>query len=180
MSLRFPNLPGLRRARAASAVLLAGLALSGCLYRFTGGGLPSNLRTVYVELFENTTPYDILRTEVQRQLQAELPRSLGLRLAPQATADALIRGKLTSYDESTINFDPNASSGGRITANQRRVQITFDAEIYSVKDDKVIWQQSGISAVGNYNPAGESVDVGRDRAIKQIIQKLLEGAQSQW
>jgi hypothetical protein len=150
------------------------------MYSLTGGGLPPNVRTVFVEYFENSTPHEILRADVQRELQQELPRSLGVRLAPQASADAVVRGKLTSYDEATTNIDPNTTPGGRVNAEQRRVQITFDAEIYDVKEDKVIWTGSSISAIGNYNPDRESVDVGRERAVQEIIQKVVQGAQSQW
>jgi len=172
--------PGARRARAASALLAAALLLSGCIYKFTGGGLPSNIRTVYVDLFDNTTPYEFLRADVQRKLQDELPRNLGVRLAPQQTADAIVRGKLTNYDEQVTNFDPN-TPGGRITTNQTRVQITFDAEIYDVKGDKVIWQGSSISAIGLFSrEKGETVELGRRKALEDLVQKLIEGAQSQW
>lgn len=172
--------PGIRLARAASALLAAALLLSGCLYKFTGGGLPSNIRTVYVDLFDNTTPYDFLRSDVQRQLQDQLPRNLGLRLASQQTADAIIRGKLSGYDEAVTNFDPNAP-GGRINSNQTRVQITFDAEIYDVKGDRVLWQGSSISAIGLFSrEKGETVEVGRKKALEDLVQKVIEGAQSQW
>jgi outer membrane lipopolysaccharide assembly protein LptE/RlpB len=180
MSLLSPMTPGLRRARAASAALAAALLLAGCMYRFTGGGLPSHIRTVYVELWENNTPYEFLRADVQRQLQQELPRNLGLRLAPQTTADAVVRGRLNSYEEVVVNIDPNTTPGGRINTQQSRVQITFDAEIYDVKNDAVLWRGSSISAIGNYNPQGESVEAGRERALEELIEKLIQGAQSQW
>jgi len=171
---------GARRARAASALLAAALLLPGCIYKFTGGGLPTNIRTVYVDLFDNTTPYDFLRSDVQRQLQDQLPRNLGLRLASQQTADAIVRGKLSGYDEAVTNFDPNAP-GGRISSNQTRVQITFDAEIYDVKADRVLWQGSSISAIGLFSrERGETVEVGRRKALEDLVQKLIEGAQSQW
>ena len=180
MPHRFPMTSGARRARLASALLAVTLLLSGCIYKFTGGGLPSNIRTVYVDLFDNTTPYDFLRSDVQRQLQDQLPRSLGLRLAPQQTADAIVRGKLSGYDEAVTNFDPNAP-GGRINSNQTRVQITFDAEIYDVKGDRVLWQGNSISAIGLFSrEKGETVEVGRKKALEDLVQKLIEGAQSQW
>ena len=150
------------------------------MYSFTGGGLPSHVRTVFVELFENQTPYEFLRAEIQRELQRELPRDLGVRLAAQANADAIIRGELTSYQETTVNIDPNTSPTGRIQTQQRRVEITFNAEIYDVEKDQVIWRGNGISAQGDYNPERENVDAGRERAIEQLIQKVTEGAQSQW
>jgi hypothetical protein len=171
---------GARRARVASALLACALLSSSCIYSFTGGGLPSNIRTVYVDLFDNSTPYDFLRSDVQRQLQDQLPRSLGLRLASQQTADAIVRGKLSGYDEAVTNFDPNAP-GGRINSNQTRVQITFDAEIYDVKADRVIWTGSSISAIGLFSrEKGETVEVGRKKALADLVQKLIEGAQSQW
>lgn len=180
MPHRSRRTPGARLARAASAVAAAALLLTGCIYHFTGGGLPSNIRTVYVDLFDNSTPLEILRSDVQRQLQTDLPRNLGVHLAPQATADAVIRGKLSSYEEAVTNIDPN-STGGRVNTNQAQVRLTFDAEIYDVKNDKVIWQGSGISALGEYNrDRGETVDVGRRKAIQQLAQKVVEGAQSQW
>ena len=176
----FRTTSGARRARTASALLACGLLATACMYSFTGGGLPSNIRTVYVDLFDNTTPYDFLRSDVQRQLQDQLPRSLGLRLASQQTADAIVRGKLSGYDEAVTNFDPSAT-GGRINSNQTRVQITFDAEIYDVKGDRVLWQGSSISAIGLFSrEKGETVEVGRRKALEDLVQKLIEGAQSQW
>lgn len=180
MSLLSPQTSGARRARGASVLLALALLLSGCIYHFTGGGLPSNIRTVYVDLFDNTTPYDFLRSDVQRQLQDQLPRNLGVRLAPQQTADAIVRGKLSGYNEAVTNFTPGAP-GDRITSNQTQVQITFDAEIYDVKNDKVIWQGSSISAIGLFSrEKGETVDVGRQNALKDLVQKVVQGAQSQW
>ena len=177
---RFPKRSGARRAPTASlAALGAALLLGGCMYSLTGGGLPPHVRTMYVEYYDNSTPHEILRGDVQREQQQELPRSLGVRLAPQTAADAVVRGKLTSYDEATVNIDPNTSPGGRITAEQRRVQITFDAEIYDVRNDAVIWTGTSISAIGNFG-RGEDVNVGRERAVREIVQKIVEGAQSQW
>jgi hypothetical protein len=180
MSLLSRRTSGARRARAASAVLVAALLASGCIYKFTGGGLPANIRTVYVDLWDNTTPYEFLRSDVQRQLQTELPRNLGVHLAPQATADAIVRGKLSGYEEAVTNIDPN-TAGGRINTNQTQVRITFDAEIYDVKNDRVIWQGNSISALGDFSrEKGETVDVGRRKALQQVVQKVIEGAQSQW
>jgi len=61
------------------------------------------------------------------------------------------------------------------------VQITFDAEIFDVKADKVIWQGTSISAIGLFSrEKGETVEVGRRKALEDLVQKLIEGAQSQW
>lgn len=169
---------GARRALLGS--LLLAVTLSGCFYQLTGGGLPPNIRTVYVDLWENTTPDEALRGEVQRALQQRLPRELGVRLAPQASADAIIRGKLSGYDETTLNIAAQEQRGGRVQPVQRRLQITFDAEVFDVRGEKVIWKGNNISAFGDYNPSSQTINVAREKAVVDIIQKLVQGAQSQW
>jgi hypothetical protein len=175
-----PMTSGLRRAPIVSALLLVGTLLSGCMYGFTGGGLPAHIRTVYVDLFENSTPDESLRPDVQRALQQQLPRELGVRLAPQASADAIIRGRITGYDEVTVNVDPNTDARGRLQTNQRRLQLTFDAEIFDIKQDKQLWRGSGVAAIGNWNPQNQTITDARQQAIIDVVRKVVQGAQSQW
>jgi hypothetical protein len=150
------------------------------MYKFTGGGLPAHIRTVYVDLFDNTTSDELLRPDVQRALQQQLPRDLGVRLAPQASADAIIRGKITSYDEMTVNVDPSTDARGRLQTRQRRLQLTFDAEIYDIREDKPIWRGSSVAAIGNWDPQSQTVTIARQEAITDVVRKIVQGAQSQW
>lgn len=150
------------------------------MYGFTGGGLPSHVRRVYIEPFENDTPYQTLTADLQRNLQERLPGSLGVRLASLQTADAVVRGRLRSADEQTTNFNPNPDASGRIERLEARVQISFDAEIYDVRNDRILWRGNGITAIGNFDPNRESVEAGRRKALEEVVIKLVEGAQSQW
>lgn len=170
---------GVRPARSAAALALV-LLLAGCLYGFTGGGLPPHVRTVYVEPFENeTTEFGSFVTDVQLALQDELPRRLGVRLASEDGAHAVVRGKLVNYDEAAQNV--RASQAGRVEVLRREVRITFQAEIYDMVEDRVLWRGTSVSAVGEYNPdAGESVEEARREAIEEMVRKVVEGAQSQW
>lgn len=174
-----PMTSGLRRARSLALLALLPL-LSGCMYGFTGGGLPSHVRRVYIEPFENETPYQTLTSDLLRQMQNRLPGSLGVRLSSQQTADAIIRGTLNSAEEQTTNFDATPDPSGRITRNEARVQISFDAEIYDVRNDVVLWTGRGVTAVGLFAPGREDVDDGRQKALEEVVNKLIEGAQSQW
>ncbi|HEU0014639.1 MAG TPA: LptE family protein [Longimicrobium sp.] len=175
-----PNPSGRRRARSA-ALAAALLLLAGCgIYRFTGGGLPLHVRRVYIEPFDNQTAYQALTADLLRQLQEKFPGSLGVRLSSQQNADAIVRGKLLSAEEQTTNFSPTPDPSGRIERLEARVQITFEAEIYDVKNDAVLWRGAGITAIGNFDPDREDVDDGRRKALEQVVQKMIEGAQSQW
>jgi outer membrane lipopolysaccharide assembly protein LptE/RlpB len=181
MSRLSPMRPGHRRARSAALAALALLSLlSGCMYHFVGGGLPSHVRRVYIEPFDNETPYQTLTADLLREMQDQLPGSLGVRLASQQTADAIVRGTIKSAEEQTTNFNPTPDATGRITRNEARVQISFDAEIYDVRNDAVLWKGNSVTATGLFDPQREDVDDGRRKALEEVVQKLIEGAQSQW
>lgn len=180
MSLNFRKRPGRRPARSLALALLLLPSLSGCMYSFTGGGLPSHVRRVYIEAFDNETPYQTLTSDLLREMQDQLPGSLGVRLSSQQNADAIIRGTLKSAEEQTTNFDATPDPSGRITRNEARVQISFDAEIYDVRNDVVLWRGQSVTAVGLFEPGREDVDDGRQKALEEVVIKLIEGAQSQW
>lgn len=168
------------RERAAVALVALTVVLSGCVYSFTGGGLPGHIRTVAVLPFDNGTVQPLLETDIQRALQGSLPRNLGVRLAEEAVADAVVRGKVTGYDEVAASVRPTDTQGAEVPVVQREIRITYDAEIYDVKQDKRIWSIQSQSVLGNYRPESEAPDVGRARAIRELVTRLVEGAQSQW
>ena len=178
MSRRFPRAPGSRnRLAALAAALLLGSA--GC-YSLTGGGLPGHIRTVAVLAFDNTTVQPLLETDIQRELQTALPRNLGVRLAEEAIADAVVRGTVVGYEEVAASVRPTDQASDRVPVAQRQVRITYNAEIYDLKEDRRIWAAQSQSVVGNYQPDSETPEVGRQRAIKEISTRMIEGAQSQW
>lgn len=175
-----------RRAATASVLAVAAL-LSGCLYSFTGGGLPSHIRRVAVVPFElevsalanNASPPPLLTTDLQQELQQELPRNLGIRLAEESLADAVVRGTITGYEEVAASIRPTQEAD-EVPVVQRQVRIVYDAEIYDVREDKPLWRGQGQSVIGNYLPESETVERGVSRAIEELVKKVIEGAQSQW
>jgi hypothetical protein len=167
-----------------SLLSLAGLAamlvvLGGCLYSFAGGGLPRHIRTVAILPFDNTTPQPLLETEVETRMQVELPRNLGVRVAAENVADAVVRGRITGYDEVAASVRPTGPQD-RAPVVQRQVRITYEAEIYDMREDRPLWRVQGQAVTGNFQPESESVEQGRARAIQELVQRIIDGAQSQW
>lgn len=169
------------RIRLLLATLPFVIGLAACSYSFVGGGLPGHVRTVAVLAFENETSQPLLETDIQRALQVELPRSLGVRIADQSVADAVVRGTVSSYEEVVSSVRPisGQSSSNEVPVAQRQVRIVFDAEIYDMKEDQVLWRAQGQSVLGSFGD-NESQDAGRQRAIEEIVTRFIEGAQSQW
>lgn len=178
MSRPFRKAPG-SLSRLAPLVLALLVGSSAC-YSFTGGGLPGHIRTVAIQPFENTTVQPLLETDIQRELQTSLPRNLGVRLAEQAIADAVVRGTVVGYEEVAASVRPSDQGSERVTVAQRQVRITYNAEIYDLKQDRRIWSAQGQSVLGNYQPDSETPAEGRQRAIREISTRMIEGAQSQW
>jgi len=165
--------------RFGIASLLLGLTLSvtGCIYTLSGGGgLPKHIRTVAVIPFENETASPELTGELLQELRKEMQDRLGLRDATEGRANAIVTGKITTYEvDVPVSFSSDPS---RATSARRRLQLRVDVEIVDQTTGKVLFQRSGVSAEGEYAEREEAS--GRKQAIQRIVNEIIEGAQSQW
>lgn len=165
----------------ASAPLALLLLLSGCVYSFTGGGLPNHIRTIAVVAFDNDSLQPLVESEVEARMQEQLPRNLGVRLAAENAADAVVRGRIVRYEETTASFQPNqVGPNGVIPVAQRQIRITYEAEIYDMREDRSLWRAQSQSVTGNYQPESETPDDAITRAVEELVRRVIEGAQSQW
>jgi hypothetical protein len=155
----------MRRFGAYSLVLVL---LTACIpYGFTGGGLPSHIRTVATsELPRELT--DALRTRLHDRL--------GLRDASEAKANAIVRGTIQRY-ETDIPIAYSANNKQTTTA-RRQLELVVDIEMIDQVTGKTLWQRKGLLAQGTYEERGEAT--GRKDAIDRIVNDVIEGAQSQW
>ncbi len=164
--------------RFGAECLLAGIlvAMAGCLYGFTGGGLPSNIHTVAVLPFDNQTSASGLGPELHERMRKELEGRLGLRSATETRADALVRGRIISYEPDI----PAAYSADRQAVNtaRRRLRIAIDVEIVDQANGRVLWSQKSLTAEGEYGESSEQE--GREQAIDKLVSDIVAGAQSQW
>jgi hypothetical protein len=167
----------MRRFGALSlAVILVVAAACGTRYGFAGGGLPAHIRTMAVLPFENETASPELQRELFELLRRQLRGRLGVRDGAEATADALVRGTIKTYDvDIPVGFsaDPPQAVSAR-----RKLQVTIDIEIVDQSNSRVIWQRRGLRAEGEYAEREEAE--GRRSALEKIVSDIVEGAQSQW
>ena len=146
------------------------------MYGFAGGGLPPNIKTVAVLPFENQTSLATLQRELYDPMRREVEGRLGLREASEKRADAIVRGRIVSYEPDipvAYSSDPS-----RANTAQRKVQITIDVEIVDQATGKMLWSQKGLMRDATYNEGSEAD--GRDDAIEKIVNDVIAGAQSQW
>jgi hypothetical protein len=163
----------IRRSGILSVFLLS---LSGCLYGFGGGGLPSHVKTFAISQFKNETATVDLPSQIADELRARVHERLGLTEAPDASANAIIRGTIQRY-EIDIPVGVAANNKAATTAT-RALELTVDIEMVDQVSGKTLWQKKGLVAQAQYEERTEAA--ARAKAISQIVDQLIEGAQSQW
>jgi hypothetical protein len=154
------------------------LSLGACLYKFSGGGLPSSIRTVAVLPFDNLTPEPVLTQEITQAVRDAVERQLGLRQSGENQADALVTGIVRRYDPDLPVAYTGNPADNRTEVTKRMVQITVDVKIMDQRENKVLWERQGLTVQGEYNPNEEIK--GRKIALDKLIVDIVDGARSQW
>jgi hypothetical protein len=170
------RLPIFLRISGISAISALALVATACPYGFAGGGFGPHIKTVAILPFDNLTPEPTLTRDVNDAVREAVENRLGLRLAGEATADAVVRGRVTRYDADV----PRAlrPGEGQAEVTQRVVILTVDVEIVEARDGKTLWARRGLTVEGPYQPPAEAE--GRRVALQKLVTDIVDGAQSQW
>jgi hypothetical protein len=152
------------------------LAATGCMYSFAGGGLPPHIHTMAIATFENQTASPDIPKELYDRMHSELQRRLGVRDAPSDRADALAHGIITLYDvDVPVSFSANPLTS---VSARRRLAITLDVEIVDQSNSHVLFAQKTLREEADYAEGAELA--GRTKAIEKLVQRMIEGVQSNW
>lgn len=168
----------MRVERGGFLLAAAALVATGACYSFTGGGLPPHIGTVSILPVENRTAQFDLTEPFTRQLSDAVRGRLGVQLSARDNADAEIRAEILRYDDAAINYSGVEDVGA--TVFQRRVTISARVEIVDLTRNEIVWEGSGVSGTGEYSPDAETEQTGQEFALENLIQKIIDGAQSQW
>ena len=167
----------MRRRRFGLGLLFAVFA-AGCNYGFSSGSFPEHIRTVAILPFDNDTNRFELTQEIHDQLLRALPSALGVTNAGEDIADAVIRGRIVRYDMTTPLFRAGQQDN-QVDVLQRQVSIRVEVELVDQVENVILWDDRGLSTQGQYLE-GESEEVGRIEAIELLVQRIVDGAQSNW
>ncbi len=167
------------RRGAGRWLAIACLATTGCNYSFQSGSFPDHIRTIAILPFENDTNRFELTQEIHEQLLRELPRALGVTNAGEGVADAIVQGRIVRYDLTTPLFRPGEQRD-QVDVLQRQVSIRVEVELIDIDQNLILWDNLGLTTEGQYLEESETEEVARAEAIELLVQRIVDGAQSNW
>lgn len=170
----------LRRAALAAALLAIPLAHTGCMYSFRAGSFPpEHIESIAIAPFENETDRFDIAGEIYDQLLRTLPGALGIRTAGEDIADAVVRGTVRGYEVTAPNYQAG-QPGEPAQVLQRQVNVVVEVQIVDLVENVILWEDRSIRAEGQFLEASETEEVGRAEALEVLVQRIVDGAQSNW
>ena len=126
------------RVIAASAVLVAALAVAGCGYSLRGN-LPEHIKTVAVPIFQNRTPVPAVENFLTNAVVRAFSTNGRLRVTSVDRADSILEGEITNYYLQSIAYDAAAN------IRQFRLTVTLNLRFRDVRRNEVLFQRTGYS-----------------------------------
>jgi hypothetical protein len=157
-------------------IVLCGL-ITGCgVYTFSGSTLPTHLKTVDIPILENQSMEPDIADEITRALNRQILTDNLLRVVA-SSGDATITGSITSYLHEPYNY--GASATRQVSVNQYIVKITVQVEFMdNVKNVPLF--KGPVTGEGIYDFQKETETEGRARAVKDIVQRILQSSLQSW
>ena len=153
------------------------ISFVGCgVYTFSGSTLPSHLKTVDIPLFTNKSLQPGVAEDITAKLNSKVQEDNLLKPVSQ-NSDATIIGKVLSYDNRPYTY--GSKSVRNVDVSSYSVKISVEVEFLDNKKDKTIYK-GVITEEGIYDFEGETEEVGKERAVEKIIDKIMQNSVQSW
>lgn len=162
-----------RRARLAlaAAVAIAAFGLNGCGYS-TRSLFDPDIRTVAIDVFDNTTFRRDLELVLTRRVAAEVRQRSPWRVETHGRADAVIRGTLISV--------------GEIPLSESRDDLVIESSVVVTASIRLVDQSSGAtlqqaqrtSTVAYVTARGESLQTALDQSLRELAEDLVQALET--
>lgn len=169
-----------RRFAILPAVLAA--ALSGCAGYSHYFALPpgaEGIETIAIEIFKNKTLYTDIEFEFTSALQREVCAKTPLRIAPRATADALLSGAIESYDREVLR----ESDADQVKRYSVIVTVSYRFERLVPGDEKprLVSEAKNLSRSADYEVRSSISEAdARAEAVRKVARKVVSHIFETW
>ena len=153
------------------------MLIAGCTGYSNQSLYSQDIKSVYVEMFDNTTfrrdlEYD-LTDAIAKRIEAETPYKI---ISNRSRADTIISGKITDLNASTITMEPET---GRAIENQADVAAVFSWK--NLQTGEFIVENTEVTATASYvefqqQGFGNAAKV----AVSRLAERIVELMQTEW
>lgn len=141
-----------------------------------GTSLPNYLQTVEIPLFSNQSLQPDVAEDITRELSDRVVNENILTNVAR-DGDATITGKVLSYSNSPHTY---GSEGYRnVNVSEYVVAISVKVTFMDNKKNKPLYD-GVVSAEGIYDFQSESEEAGRNKAIKDVVDQILQNSIQSW
>ncbi len=148
------------------------LALAGysCAYTTSPASLPPHLKTIAVPVFENATPEYGLEQDVTTAVVSRFVADNHLRVVDEREANAVLRGKVTSYKNAVFGFSTQAQ------AQEYQVTVGVSVVLKDLVRNREIWHVDELLKGANYYVVDVPGQAARTEleGRKDVIQKIAD------
>lgn len=146
-------------------ILLILFSVSCVRYSFKGA-LPSYLKNLYIEDFENQTEYAMVREEFMNKITEAFRQDNSLNIIEDRdAADLILKGSISSIEKKTVSFTQEEQT------QQYQMVVTVKAECINTHTDKPLWNKS-LSRYGLIPGTALRSDI--DQAITQALDQIVD------
>jgi hypothetical protein len=154
--------------------LLPFVLFSCGIYTFSGSSIPTHMKTIELPLFENNALVQGVAEDITDKLTLAVQREK-LKLVPR-DGDAIITGTVATYQNKAYDYSGNRDN---ISIKTYAVYITAKVAFRDQVDEKDLYN-GVVSAEGVYDFNTEDEEVGRKRAVDDLVEKIMINSLQGW
>ena len=165
--------------RALVLLPILSFVVTGCGYH-AGSLISPDLKTVHVAMFENKDFRHEVEFALTEAVKNEVTRRTHLKLADRSTAQTVLEGTITGYEDRVFGFD------ARQKADEYIVVITVDMALRDRVKNKELWREEAMRGVASYFPGTSDQNTpgteaeAKQAAIAQIVDLTLSRTFEGW
>jgi TolB-like protein len=146
----------------------------GCGVYTSSARLPSHLKTIYIQTFENKTNEFLLPQQIAERLVERFQEEGDLRVTSSTSADAFLDGTILNYKEEPLTY----VGGGDVL--QRKVRIFVSVSFIDQISGDVLWEVERMERWATYDSESEEEDDGIRRAVDKLADDVINQALKGW
>jgi len=166
--------------------LIVLVSMSGCGYT-TSSTLPSNLKKIYVEQFDNkivftsasnrNVYFPLLEVDTRNAILDRYQFDGNLDISRSHQADLILKGKLLNYYRRGLRFDD------KDTAEEYRIHVVVSLELWNTQTQTMMWSESRFVGSATYflsGPEATTEESAVEEALVDLSRRIVERTVENW